>query len=134
MILKSIFAGSSTARRFPIFYLAALLCLLVFLTPYVQGTAFAVSPMPHELQKELENQATDNAKPAEGDTICLMKIVYLKDKLHAEDYISTIVIKGPASRKDSIEKSISHIEGKLQDEDISEVTVDCKFPVTRQKE
>lgn len=134
MILKSIFAGSPSAKSVVVSYLATLLFSLVFLIPAVPGTAFAVSPMPHELEKELENQATDNTKPAEGDTICTIKIVYPKDKLHAADYVSTIVIKSPASRKDSLEKSISHIEDKLQDKDISEVTVECKFPVSKEKE
>jgi hypothetical protein len=108
--------------------------MLVILIPAVPGTTFAVSPMPHELERELENQATDKTKPAEGDTVCTIKIIYPKDKLHAEDYVSTIVIKGPASRKDSLEKSISYIEDKLQDENISEVTVECKFPMTKEKE
>jgi hypothetical protein len=134
MIPKTIFAGSPSAKSIVVSYLATLLFSLVFLIPAVPGTAFAVSPMPHELEKELENQATDNRKPTEGATICTIKIVYHNDKLHAEDYVSTIVIKSPASRKDSLEKSIAYIEDKLQDEDISEVTVECKFPVFKQKE
>ena len=134
MIPKTIFTGFPIAKSSPVFYLATLLFSLVFIMPAVSDTAFAVSPMPHELEKELGNQATDNRKPSEGDTICTIKIVYLKDKPHAEDHVSTIVIKDPATRKDSLEKSISYIEDKLHDEDISEVTVECKFPVSKQRE
>jgi hypothetical protein len=133
MFLKGILTGVPATNRFLVFYQATLLSLLL-LIPAVPGTASAVSPMPHELERELENQATDKTKPTEGDTSCTIKIVYLKDKLHSEDHVSTIAIKGPASRKDSIEKSISYMEDKLQDDNISEATVDCKFPVTKHKE
>ena len=134
MILKSIFAGSPSAKSIVVSCLATLLFSLLFLIPTVSDTAFAVSPMPHELEKELERQSPDKTKPAEGNTICTIKIVYLKGKLPGEDYVSTIVVKSPASRKDPLEKSISHIEDKLQDEDIAEITVECKFPVSKRKE
>jgi hypothetical protein len=134
MFLKGIFTGSTAAKSIVVSSLATLLFSLVFTIPAVSNTAFAVSPMPHELERELERQATDNTKPGEGDAVCTIKIVYPKDKLHTEDYVSTIIIKSPASRKDPLEKSISHIEDKLQDADIAEVTVDCKFPATKYKE
>jgi len=134
MFLKGIFTGSPSAKSTAVSCLATLLFSLVFIIPAVSGTAFAVSPMPHELEKELERQATDKTKPTEGDAICTIKIVYLNGKLHREDYVSTIVIKSPASGKDPLEKSISYIEDKLQAEDIAGVTVECKFPVSKQKE
>ncbi len=134
MFMTRILMDSPSAKNIAVCCLATLLFSVFFILPSVSNTAFAVSPMPQELEKELERQSPDKTKPAEGDTSCTIKIVYVNGKLSGEDNISIIVVKSPTSRKDALEKAISHIEDKLRDEDIGEVTVDCKFPVSKQKE
>ena len=90
--------------------------------------------MPSEIEKDQGEKSIEQLKPTENNVVCKIKIVYISGKPRREDYVSSIAIEAATSREDALEKSIKHFEDKLRDEDISTVTVDCKFPAFGQTE
>ncbi len=89
----------------------------------------AVSPMPHEIETEVEKKATEKVTPGEHDTVCSINVVYTKNVNPArEDYHSFFIIKGPVQKKDAFEKTLGVFDDELKKDDVSEVSVECKFP------
>ncbi len=96
--------------------------------------ASAVSPQPYEIEKEVERKAAEKAKPGEGDIVCTVVIRYMTDPKTGghvrEDYSMPVVVKHAANNKDAVEEALAIIEDKLNDESISEVAINCRFPKT----
>jgi hypothetical protein len=92
----------------------------------------AVSPQPYEIEKELERKAVEKVKPGEGDIVCTVVIKYISDPKTGrhvrEDYSLPVVVRHTANKKDAVEEAVALIEDKLNDESISEVAIDCRFP------
>ncbi len=111
-------------KRFLIFPLS--LFVLVLLSA---NKSVAVTPMPHEIEKEAEKKGMENIMPGEHDTVCSIKVIYTRNVNSArEDYHSSLIIKGPAKKKDAFEKTLGVLEDELKKDDISEVIIDCTFP------
>lgn len=134
MFITRILTGSTAAKSTLVSCLATLLFSLGFMIPAVSTTAFAVSPMPSEIEKDAERKSMEQVSPTGNNIVCKITIVYTNGKQRKEDHVSSIAMEATTSRKDALEKAVKYFEDKLQDEDISEVTVDCKFPASRQKE
>jgi len=132
MFMSRILTGGIVTNR-SILLLSALL-LMVFFIAAGPRTALAVSPMPQEIEKGAERKSMEQVRPAGNNVICKITIVYTNGKHHKEDYVSTLAMEATTSRKEALEKSITYVEDKLQNEDIAEVTVDCKFPPSGQSE
>ncbi len=96
--------------------------------------ASAVSPQPHELGKELERKVGEKVKVGEGDIVCTVVIRYMSDPKNGghvrEDYSVPVVVKHAANKKDAVDEAVALIEDKLNDESVSEVVIDCRFPKT----
>lgn len=96
--------------------------------------AHAVSPQPHEIEKELERKAFEKVEPAEGDIVCTITIKHKSDpktgRSVKENYSLSVVLKNTANKKGVVGEAVDLIEDKLNDESISEVAVDCRFPKT----
>jgi len=96
--------------------------------------ALAVSPQPSEIGKDLERKAVERVKPGEGEIVCTVVIKYMVDPKTGrnvrEDYSMAVAVKHTANKKDAAEEALTLIEDKLNDENISEIAVDCRFPKT----
>lgn len=114
-------------KRFLIF-----LSFLLVLIPSVAGTALAVSPMPEEIEKDVEKKAIEKVKAGENNAMCSIKITYAGNL--REDYSASIVLEGSLPKKDALEKTIGLHEDRLKKEDISKVNIECKFPKLKSKE
>ncbi len=105
---------------------------LFVLVPFFANKSVAVTPVPHEIEREAEKKAMEKIVPGEHDTVCSIKVIYARNVSPAgEDYHSSFVIKGPAQKKDAFEKALGVLEDELKRDDISEVIVDCTFPGTK---
>jgi len=134
MFMTRILLSGISTNRSTLFTLPALLLLLLLLGFFMSagsGTAFAVSPMPSEIGNDQERKSMEQVKPAENNIVCKIKIVYINGKPRREDYVSSVAMEAATSKKDALEKSIKYFEDRLQDEDISEIDVACKFPASR---
>jgi len=120
-------------KRFVIF-----LSFLLVLIPSVAGIALAVSPMPEEIEKDVERKSFEKVKQGETDIVCKVRIIYKNDatsgKPSREDFSHSVVMEGLITKKDTLEKTLRLIEDKLKEEDISEVKIECKFPKLKSKE
>jgi len=134
MFMKRILTGKISTNHFMSFTLPALLLLLGFFITAGPGSALAVSPMPSEIEKDAERKSMEQVRPAGNNIVCKIAIVYTNGKHHKEDYASTLAMEATTSRKDALEKALKYIEDRLQEDDISEVTVDCSFPTSGQSE
>ena len=83
------------------------------------GNSSATSPMPEEL------------KPGQIAPVCVIHIIYVPDiekGIPREDTSSTLVYGVSESKKDVFEKVIRYLSDKLNEGNISEFKVECKFP------
>jgi len=113
-------------------FAAIVMGVIMFLGPGREVSA--VSPQPYEIEKELERKAVEKVKPGEGDIVCTVMIRYKSDPKTGrnvrEDYSMPVVVKNTANKKDAVEEAVALIEDKLNDESITEVVIDCRFPKT----
>jgi hypothetical protein len=93
-----------------------LLCLIL-LVSFV-GNANATSPMPEDV------------KPGTNDTVCAIHLVIIKDRergIH-EELNSTFAFEATEEKKDVLEWVTRYVNNKLNERNISEFRVGCKFP------
>lgn len=86
------------------------------------GYSSATSPMPEEL------------KPGQTENVCTIHVVYSLDGeqgILLEEASSTLTFKASMSKKDVLEKITNHLSNKLNDVNVSEFKVECKFPRLR---
>jgi hypothetical protein len=130
--MSSMLTGETAANRASLLLLPAL--LLGFFITAGPGTAFAVSPMPSEIEKDAERKSMEQVRPTENNIVCKITVVYTSGKQRKADYVSSLAMEAATSRKDALGKSIRYVEDRLHEDDISEVTVNCKFPASGQSE
>jgi hypothetical protein len=83
------------------------------------GTSSATSPMPEEL------------KPGQTEPYCTLHVVYRLDReqgIFTDEQTSTLTFEHLLSRKDILEKITHHMNATLNEDNISEFKVECKFP------
>ena len=108
--------------------LFSLLAAMIF-SSVSPSRALAVSPMPSEIEKDLEKKSMEKTIPSEADTVCWVRIVYEKNGNGIkEDYFSTVVVQGSPPKAEAFDKAMTFAEDKLKEEHISEVVIECKFP------
>lgn len=96
--------------------------LIFILTMVLFGLAvnsYATSPMPEEL------------RPGPTAPVCVIHIVYMPDiekGIPRENTSSTLVYEVSESKKDVFEKVTRYLSDKLNEGNISEFKVECKFP------
>jgi len=76
----------------------------------------AVSPMPEEIERT--------------QTICVIHTVSIPDRekgMLGEESTSNLVFEVSTSKKDVLEKVTKYIDNKLNDGNVSEFKVECKF-------
>lgn len=82
------------------------------------GNSSAVSPMPEE------------AKPGQTTHVCIIHFVYNLDKekgVLMEEANSTLTFESSISKKNVLEKTTKHLSDKLNEGNISEFELKCKF-------
>jgi len=97
---------------------ASMFILIIFLFGLV-GNSSATSPMPEEL------------KPGQTENVCTIYVVYSLDGeqgILREETSSTLTFDASMSKKDVLEKITKHLSNKLNDVNVSEFKVECKFP------
>ncbi len=130
--LKAInFFGSKPKR--------ALVSALFLLFSSTQSTAvptkaYAVSPMPYELEKEQERKALEKPSPSNDDINCRVTISYLKGKNGKDDYLLSTFFDCATQKRIAFERTIEAVSDKLSEEDVSDVVIECRFPEHRRKE
>ncbi len=101
------------------------------------ANVFAVSPMPAEIEKNVEKKQ-HMTKQHEPATACRIKIVYAADtasgKASSENFLASFFFESGIPSKDVFEKALFLCEEKLRDDRISEVSLQCNFPVSRKEE
>ncbi len=130
--LKGINFVSSKLKR------ALLLALFLFFLS-AQSTAmptkaYAVTPMPYELEKEQERKALEKPSPSNDDINCRVTISYLKGKSGKYDFLLSTFFDGATHKKIAFERTIEAVADKLSGEDVSDVVIECRFPEHRRKE
>ena len=132
MFMTRILTGGVVTNRSTLLLLPAL--FLGFFITSGPGTALAVSPMPSEIEKDQERKSMEQVRPTDNNIVCKITIVYTIGRQRKEDYVSTIAMEATTSRRDALEKSIKYFEDRPHEDDIAEVTVDCKFPASGKTE
>ncbi len=87
---------------------------------WLAGNSSATSPMPEEI------------KPGQTATVCTTHIVYLTEDekgIHAEEFSSHFVFEAAGPKKDVLEKVTKFMSEKLNEGNVSEFKVECKFPI-----
>ncbi len=92
-------------------FMIALLCLAV--------NASGTSPVPEEIM------------PGATSTVCTTHIVYITENdkgIHPEEFSSHFVFEVTEPKKDVLEKVAKFMSEKLNEGNVSEFKVECKFP------
>jgi len=79
----------------------------------------ATSPMPEEV------------KPSQTENICTIRVAYSLDRekgILLEETSSTLTFEASMSKKDILDKITKHLSNRLDDVNVSEFKVECKFP------
>jgi len=79
----------------------------------------ATSPMPEEM------------KPGQTENVCTVRIAYSLDRekgILLEETSSTLTFEASMSKKDVLDKITKHLSNRLNDMNVSEFKVECKFP------
>ena len=95
-------------------FMIALLCFA--------GNSSATSPMPEEI------------KPGATTTVCTTYIVYLTENekgIHLEESSSNFVFEVTEPKKDVLEKVTKFMSEKLNEGNVSDFKVECKFPTVK---
>ena len=85
---------------------------------YLTSNASATSPVPEEI------------KPGATSPVCTTHIIYITDNekgSHAEEFSSHFVYEVTEPKKDVLEKVTKFMSGKLNEVNVSEFKVECKF-------
>jgi len=92
-----------------------LLCLIVLFG--FAGNSFATSPMPEEV------------KPGMTTTVCIIHITCVKDRERGtyEDLASTFAFEVSETKGDVLEWVTGYVRNKLNERNVSEFEVDCRF-------
>ncbi len=80
------------------------------------GNATAVSPMPEELERT--------------QTVCVIHTGYMPDRekeIPGEESSSILTFEASMPEKDVLEKVTKHLSDKLNERNIAEFKVECKF-------
>jgi len=95
---------------------AILLCAIVLFG--FAGSSFATSPMPGEV------------KPGMSATVCAIHLICMKDQERGthEELASTFAFEVSEAKKDVLEWVAAYVNGKLNERNVSEFKIDCKFP------
>ena len=110
-------------RKFLIF----LSCLALTLS--ISGVAKAVSPVPDEIENNAKRKAFEKAHPGQNEAVCSIKIVS-SDK-PAGEYFAPIVFEGALTKKEVLEKVVILHGDSLEKDDVSVISIECKFPNTK---
>ncbi len=92
--------------------------LLIVLLGFV-GNSSATSPMPEELM------------PRQTENFCTIHVTYILDGgqgILTEEASSTLTFEASMSKKDVLEKITKYMNNKLNEGNVSEFKVECKFP------
>lgn len=84
----------------------------------VAANSFATSPMPEEV------------KPSMTATVCTIHITFVKDpeKGKHEELTSTFAFKVSEAKTDVLEWVTRYVNNKLNELNVSEFKVNCRFP------
>ncbi len=84
----------------------------------VPGDSFATSPMPEEV------------KPGQTATVCTVHITYITDHERGmlEEQTSKFAFEVSEAKKDVLEWVTKYINNKLDERNVSEFKIECKFP------
>jgi hypothetical protein len=80
--------------------------------------SFATSPMPEEV------------KPGMTATVCIVHITCVKDRERGtyEELTSTFAFEVSEAKRDVLEWVTGYVKNKLNERNVSEFKVDCRFP------
>ena len=96
----------------------SVLILMIALLGLAENSS-ATSPMPEEV------------KPGQTENICTVHVAYSLDRekgILLEETSSTLTFEPSMSRKDVLDKITKHLSNRLNDVNVSEFKVECKFP------
>jgi hypothetical protein len=83
------------------------------------GNLSATSPMPEE------------SKPGQTENFCMVHVAHSVDSekgILREEASSTLTFEASTSKKDVLERLTQYLNKKLNEDNISEFKVECKFP------
>ena len=86
---------------------------------WLAGSVYATSPMPEEL------------KPGQIENVCTIHITYSLDRKQGvlkEETSSALTFDPSISKKDILDKTTSILSDKLNEGNISEFKIECRFP------
>ena len=92
-----------------------LLCMILF---GFAGDSFATSPMPEEV------------KPGQTATICTIHIACITDRERGipEEQTAKFAFEVSEAKKDVLEWVTKYINNKMNERNVTEFKVDCRFP------
>ena len=80
------------------------------------GNSSATSPMPEEV------------KPGMSATVCAIHLTCANERGMQEELTSTFAFEVSEAKKDVLEWVSTYVNGKLNERNVSEFRIDCKFP------
>jgi RNA-binding protein YhbY len=107
------------------------ICLILLMLIFLPvSKAFAVSPMPSEIEKEIEKKSVEKVKHAESDTICNVEVFSAGDISHnisPRKESLFFAFDKSVGKKDVFDEIIRLIEENIEGENIIKVSIECNF-------
>jgi hypothetical protein len=91
--------------------------IFIFALAVLADNSAAVSPMPEVLER--------------SQTVCIIHIVHMPESekgIVGEESTSNLVFEISVSKNDVLEKITKYVSKKVNEDNVSEVKIECKFP------